>query len=517
MTADAASTEPEVAGPDRGSPSGPLTIRALVEIPYLGTRLHAGVAGAERVVTWAHSSEIEQPWEWLEPGDLLMTLGLGLPAEPEAQAMYVEKLAAAGVCGIAFAEGLAPPLSDELIAAAERCALPILYTTWNVPFGQISRAVAAANYGPQLGQLVKTARVYDLVRSAVAARSQSLDLFRSLAAETRCGIFVCTNERGRPAFGQAGAPPGHVHEVFLEAIEQYDGRLPGFLRLAAGDDTLLIVPIPTKRGASLLAVPRSEIPAFAILQHVATVAALELERMWLSREELRRLGSETLGQLLEGRLIQGTAEALGRLGVVDRSLAMFALAHTDLEALGDLHNVLADQEIPNLLLQSGELLYALIPADPSTVAEMTALLPEGSRAGISEVFDDPTKSPTAAQQAKWALGASTAERPVSHHGESTLLFGPRSREEAQMTVEHVLGPIIAYDKENETDLVNSLRVFLECNRSWKQAAELLFVHKQTLIYRMRRVEELTGRKLNETTDVVDIWLALRAHGTIGDT
>ncbi|MCU1448360.1 MAG: hypothetical protein JWP02_530, partial [Acidimicrobiales bacterium] len=76
MTADAASTEPEVAGPDRGSPSGPLTIRALVEIPYLGTRLHAGVAGAERVVTWAHSSEIEQPWEWLEPGDLLMTLGL---------------------------------------------------------------------------------------------------------------------------------------------------------------------------------------------------------------------------------------------------------------------------------------------------------------------------------------------------------------------------------------------------------------------------------------------------------
>jgi purine catabolism regulator len=515
MTVDA--TSPQSAGPERSAPSGPLTVRALTEIPYLGTRLHAGSAGAERVVTWAHSSEIEQPWEWLEPGDLLMTLGLALPAEPRKQAEYVQKLADAGMSGIAFAEGLAPPLSDELIEAAERCALPILYTTWNVPFGQISRAVAAANYGSQLGHLVRTARVYDIVRAAVAARSRSLDLLQSLAAETRCAMFVCTNERGQPAFGKEGTPPRHVHEAFLEAVQQYDEKLPGFLRLTAGDDTILIVPIPTQRPVSLIAVPRSEIPAFAILQHVATVAALELERMWLNREELRRLGAETLGQLLEGRLIQGTAGALARLGIEGHRLVMLALAHDDPSALADLHNVLADQEIPNLLQPSGALLYALVPGEDTILDQMPMLLPPGSRAGVSDVFDDPTKSPTAAQQAKWALGSASAERPISHHGESALLLGPRSREEAQMTVEYVLGPVIDYDKENETDLVHSLRVFLECNRSWKQAAELLFVHKQTLIYRIHRVEELTGRKLNQTTDVVDLWLALRAHESIGNS
>ena len=56
--------------------------------------------------------------------------------------------------------------------------------------------------------------------------------------------------------------------------------------------------------------------------------------------------------------------------------------------------------------------------------------------------------------------------------------------------------------------------FLDSNRSWKQAAETLFVHKQTLIYRMRRVEELTGQRLNNTSDVVHLWLALRAYEII---
>jgi purine catabolism regulator len=138
-------------------------------------------------------------------------------------------------------------------------------------------------------------------------------------------------------------------------------------------------------------------------------------------------------------------------------------------------------------------------------------MPANTFVGVGASFGDPTKAPTAAQQAKWALGTTSEEQKVAHHGETTTRFGPRSREEAQMTVEQVLGSIIEYDAANATELVHSLRIFLECNRSWKQAAELLFVHKQTLIYRMRRVEELTGRKLNLTTDVVDLWLALRAH------
>jgi purine catabolism regulator len=59
-------------------------------------------------------------------------------------------------------------------------------------------------------------------------------------------------------------------------------------------------------------------------------------------------------------------------------------------------------------------------------------------------------------------------------------------------------------------LVASLRVFLECNRSWQRASARLGIHKQTLVYRIRRVEELTGRTLAETGDVAELWFALCA-------
>jgi purine catabolism regulator len=75
----------------------------------------------------------------------------------------------------------------------------------------------------------------------------------------------------------------------------------------------------------------------------------------------------------------------------------------------------------------------------------------------------------------------------------------------------VLGPVVAYDADHATELVHSMAVFLAHNRSWQRAAEALHVHKQTLVYRMHRVEELTGRDLRETADVVELWLALQAQ------
>jgi purine catabolism regulator len=53
-------------------------------------------------------------------------------------------------------------------------------------------------------------------------------------------------------------------------------------------------------------------------------------------------------------------------------------------------------------------------------------------------------------------------------------------------------------------------VFLEENRSWQRSAKRLHVHKQTLVYRMGRVEQLTNRSLRNTADVVQLWLALEA-------
>ena len=81
-----------------------ITVRQLVDTPHLRTRFHSGRAGGEQVINWAHTCEMPDPWHWLEPFDMLMTNGIGLPADPEEQARYLSRLADAGISAIAIGE-----------------------------------------------------------------------------------------------------------------------------------------------------------------------------------------------------------------------------------------------------------------------------------------------------------------------------------------------------------------------------------------------------------------------------
>ncbi|MEU8268381.1 PucR family transcriptional regulator ligand-binding domain-containing protein [Sphaerisporangium sp. NPDC049002] len=76
--------------------------------------------------------------------------------------------------------------------------------------------------------------------------------------------------------------------------------------------------------------------------------------------------------------------------------------------------------------------------------------------------------------------------------------------------DRILAPLFAYDRRHQSELVRTLGTFLDCAGSWNVCAERLHVHVNTVRYRIRRVEELTGRDLSSMADRVDLFLALRA-------
>jgi PucR family transcriptional regulator, purine catabolism regulatory protein len=49
------------------------------------------------------------------------------------------------------------------------------------------------------------------------------------------------------------------------------------------------------------------------------------------------------------------------------------------------------------------------------------------------------------------------------------------------------------------------------DRSWQQAAAALHIHKQTLGYRIRKIEQITGRGLTKTEHIAELWIALRSY------
>ena len=75
--------------------------------------------------------------------------------------------------------------------------------------------------------------------------------------------------------------------------------------------------------------------------------------------------------------------------------------------------------------------------------------------------------------------------------------------------ERLLGPLAEYDARHNAELLPTLRSFLACDGSWSACASRMYVHVNTVRYRIGRIEALTGRDLSALPDRVDFFLALR--------
>jgi purine catabolism regulator len=75
----------------------------------------------------------------------------------------------------------------------------------------------------------------------------------------------------------------------------------------------------------------------------------------------------------------------------------------------------------------------------------------------------------------------------------------------------LLGPIFTYEQSQHGDLIVTLRTYLDTQRSWQKTAAALFTHRQTVMYRIRKISELTGLDMTETSTLAQFWFALQIH------
>lgn len=491
----------------------PLRIQDLIDNPALRTRLVAGAAGVDRTIHWAHSCEAENPWEWLGPGELVMTNGPNFPADAEGQVRFVRSLDSAGLAGLALAEDMgAPQLTAEAGAEADARGFPILRTAYEVPWVLIARAVADTT--TRTGQLTRIMRVYDSYRLASQEQVPDVELLRRLGDEVSARLVVLDVLSGRTVLAThhdlSASLPEQVRELAAK------GHLPGITRLADADSMHLVLPIASDREV-LVATVMGETFDLVVLQHVSAVVSVLAEGNRANVTARLNSGMSLLSMLLEGRLDgEHAKERLGELGLLPGPWQVLALrSAAPLEPVSALRCL--SEEHPALVVPEGAELTVLVRAShcEATVESAVALV-GGGRVGVSDVVRSITALGDAVREARWALEAAQVEgNQAAYYGQQRPLFLPRTLTEARDVVARVLGELIAYDDEHGTALVGSLRVYFASNRSWQVASRELMVHKQTLVYRMRRVEELTGRQLDNLDDITELHLALRALRFLG--
>jgi purine catabolism regulator len=96
-------------------------------------------------------------------------------------------------------------------------------------------------------------------------------------------------------------------------------------------------------------------------------------------------------------------------------------------------------------------------------------------------------------------------------GSFQLQLSLQDSDALRLFCESLLGPIESGEGHYGGELMRSLEAFIECNGQWEAAARRLYCHRHTLRYRIRKIEELTGRDLGSARDRIEFWLALRGR------
>jgi purine catabolism regulator len=74
-----------------------------------------------------------------------------------------------------------------------------------------------------------------------------------------------------------------------------------------------------------------------------------------------------------------------------------------------------------------------------------------------------------------------------------------------------LGPLVEHDERKQGDLIRTLNGFFEANGNLAKAATDLDVHRNTLVYRLERISELTGLELDDADNRLILHLALKVQ------
>ncbi|MEU1709433.1 PucR family transcriptional regulator [Streptomyces sp. NPDC005706] len=521
----------------------PPTLASLVHHSALKLTVRAGEDRLDVPVRWAHVSELADPVPYMEGGELLLITALKLDAEdPQAMRRYVRRLVGAGVVGLGFAVGVNyEEIPEALVDAAEEEGLPLLEVPRRTPFLAISKAVSAAIAADQYRAVTAGfAAQRELTRQALNAGPEGL--LGALAAQIDgwAALYDASGAVVAAAPEWAGRRAARL-TAEVERLRERPAPASSVVGGPENEDRVELHSLGTgKRPRDALAVGTAAALGTAeryALHSAIALLTLTTERSRSLHAAEQRIGAAVLRMLLAGEPDHARAVA-GDLygGLLDAPFRMIvAEPGSGGDPLGTLAETVEAAAARSgeavLVVPERERLVVLVADGGAAVAACTGHasglerargVPEQGAAGEDDLVvglsapAGPIAAAAAYKQAEQAL--SVARRRgrvlVEHDQLAAGSVLPLLADDAvKAFADGLLRPLYEHDATGRGDLVASLRAWLSRHGQWDAAAADLGVHRHTLRYRMRRVEEILGRSLDDPDVRMELWLALKTTST----
>ncbi|MGC4854987.1 PucR family transcriptional regulator [Micromonospora sp. DT4] len=295
-------------------------VLALDPVRHGAPRVVAGDAGLDRPVRWVHVAEVPDIATLLGGGELVLTTGIGLPADDAGLRAFIGDLADVGVSGLVVELGrrYVSGVPRVMAAAAERRGLPLVELRRATPFVRITEAVHALIVDAQLTELRAAEEIHQRFTDLSVEGADAAEVIRQAAELSGCPVVL--ENLSRQVLGYD--PAGESAELLLDGWEQHSRRIRPAGRTAYDPDSGWLVTVVGARGQDwgrlLLRWPASgEVP-------MPTARAGEPTAAPPTR--LSILIERAASTLALGRLIRRDAEGLERQ--LHRTLLTALLDHS---------------------------------------------------------------------------------------------------------------------------------------------------------------------------------------------
>ncbi|RVX39840.1 CdaR family transcriptional regulator [Nonomuraea polychroma] len=522
-----------------------LTVADVLALPVLAAGRPQVVAGESqlgRSVRWVHITELTDPASFLKGGELVLTTGMPLPREPALVRRYVDELATVGAAGLVLElvrRYHRPP--EELVRACSAHDLPLVLLSRDVNFLEVTQVVHELLLGNQVETLRRTQEIHETFTGLTLRGAGAAEVMRA-AAEMSGRAVVLENQAHQALICEPSART--VEEVLTDWERRSRATPPTDSAAVSGPEGWLVCPVEYRGercGRVVMLPDRTAVePAFAEVD----TSVLERAAMSLAISRLIHPAAWERGAH-RGALLDLAEQRYRTAGEAAVRTAALGLPARDCRYVAVLVDLPGDEFRVSVAELEESLVKEVTAAGvPALVGELGAgrigvlvglrhtkqwrpaveligraaleLAPQAVVSVGSEVADLSQAARSfrdASHVAESALPGTSSRRPyheLSDIGLRQLLYALRSDVRLQGYVERQVGRLIDYDHRHNTDLVSTLRHYLDAAGNKTVAAQAADLSRQTLYQRLHIIERLLGSDLESGQRRTELHVALTA-------
>lgn len=516
------------------------TIKELLELPvFSGSRLLCGELSLDRPVSGVSLSDIPDYYNWIYPHELLVSTCFAIHDDPTAISGFIQTLDAHGLSGVCVKTSrFLGQMPEAMLSAAKRLEFPLIELPEQVRFADITKAVSDERLRRQTALLRSSLSVNQMLIQTITAGA-SLEQIADMVGKITGGSVLLVDSLNRR----------QAHSVCRRDADRFTGMDKSSLRQALlREADCYEMRVDGHSFGALYLCRTGRAPALndEMLAQILQTIPLEISREHSVRERESHSFSEFFHHLVSDRIMddqweQYRAKAFclnlsqphallylriqmrkdtGHYAAIFQRTAFFQALRQQVDSLGlDIH-IMSQNDLDLLLLEARgdcDPLESSLLRIPSIFRALQADYPalavgggcSRSHAGIPGL-----------SLCRWE--AQLALKAAEDRGENgflrfdqlgilRLLYSGDPHREVGLFVQETLKGLLAPDAPHSGELLETLDCYFRNLGNQRRMAQELYVHYNTVAYRLKSIQEITQANLNDPAERMQLELALYLH------